>query len=610
MTRITEKQFINQFANGEGIDIKDLSEGTRAILEQTGVLSELTDIAGQDGKIKGSKELAKLFKVVDSFDKNGSSNSFERRSGEAPTRSAVVNDALLHDFNQNINRARMKGPNTAPLKSSEIQALPTHAKVINRSALKAEFDFGRPITQEQAAKLIFRDGKVPEGSKLVQGPGQNSWTAQSSDAQARQQMLAHMRAHSETIDRSKPDEFTITWPEGPQKTSTITNHKELNNDLGFKIARSYKLDAGQHWSTGSGYELKFDKPMTKAQVMETLFNKTKLESDDVKLIPADKEPTNTWQVQVTTGGFVKMNPDVSAIFSDATANTKESIAPDVPSSIRTQLENRAIPDNAVAYPKGKSHPPGAYVWEQDGYLVYVVTDGKGKNGIYDSQVLKLNSDKDSQFNKDMRYYMKEYGMPPKMAVAAYNQQWEELNRMMITGFAMALSSASPGGRNPAAEFEQFEKDMMINWRAARKGTPHETAAPRISPSEPRPVTDIGNADTMPAMKQTVDTVPPPSKQPADIGNADTLPAPGTQKPLSANDARILEIQTEHGLEKVTVAEVKRRQDAAIEWRNTEARRLSELTENTDYYRSPASFWKELSSEAQKRFGLPEGWEIL
>src|SRR5215831_7405056 len=47
------------------------------------------------------------------------------------------------------------------------------AKVTKRSD-GLNFEFGRPVSKEQAAAIIFQNGKVPSDAKLVQGPG-NSW---------------------------------------------------------------------------------------------------------------------------------------------------------------------------------------------------------------------------------------------------------------------------------------------------------------------------------------------------------------------------------------------------------------------------------------------------
>ena len=197
--------------------------------------------------------------------------------------------------------------------------------------------------------------------------------------------------------------------------------------------------------------------------MNTLFDKGKKPGkDDVKLIPDGNEPTQTWQVHLMKPGVFKLKPGMNSVFGDANVYAKESIRPDIPTSIRTHFENQTIPSNAVAHPKGKSHPPGAYVWERDGYLAYVITDGKGKNGYYNPQVLKLNSDKNSIFNKDMRYYMMENGMPPDMAVAAHTKQWDELYRMILTGFALSLATAGPVPRDGGTALELYSKNLMFH----------------------------------------------------------------------------------------------------------------------------------------------------
>ncbi len=616
MTKITKEQFINQFSGKEGIDVNDLSTDTNAFFEKLGILPELTKIAGKDGKIKGSKELSELFKVVDNFDQNGSRTSFDTTfQQEIPTPSGIINDALKSEFNRNLTAARMNGPRSVYAKTSENTALPTEARVVKKGILETEFDFGRTITQEQAAKLIFKDGKIPEGTTLMQRhPGSGIWTVQTSDDDAQERMGNHMRAHTETIDRNNPGEFWISWSDSP-KVSSVSIPKYLKNDYGFKISKSYQLDAREHWIPGTGYELNFDKPMTKDQVMKTLFKNSKeLGKDDVTLLPDGKEPTQNWQAHISATAMVNVSVGIQEIFSDATANVPNSIRPDTPPGIRAQLENHTIPSDAVAHPKGKPHPPGVYVWEQESYLVYAVSDGKGKDGFYDAQILKLDSKKDSQFNKDMRYYLKEKGMPPYPAVAAYTKQWEELNRMMLTGFAMALSSASPGGKPTSAEFEQLGKDMIMEWRSVQKTATEEASdvvasvsksAESEVGSELKSASEIGNADKLPKQTETIGTEPPQPKAQKSIGSQDTeLPAQG-----AAPDGEMIKIQTPNGSEEISIAEFQKRIDQAWEWRNAIARKLSQETEGTKDYRTPASFWPRLNEEAAKKFDLPDDWAL-
>lgn len=165
MSKVTRSDFINQFSKG-GIDVDEMSADTKATLGKLGILSELTEIAGKDGKIKGTKELSELFKVIDNFDQNGSRNSFDTTFTQGvPTPSGSLNDVLKSEFNRKLTAARMNGPMTV---DSNVQTLPTEVRVVKKGTFRTDFDFGRTITQEQAASLIFKDGKIPAGTKLIQ----------------------------------------------------------------------------------------------------------------------------------------------------------------------------------------------------------------------------------------------------------------------------------------------------------------------------------------------------------------------------------------------------------------------------------------------------------
>ena len=170
---------------------------------------------------------------------------------------------------------------TTKLASTEVNAatLPKQARVL-ASGLKTQFDFGRPLTQDEAARTIFSDGKVPNGAKLVQGPGNNNWTLQTSDTDAQQATVNKMRARTETKDYGKPNELLITWNESPTKAPTGPQRRDIKNDHGFMITKNYRLDEGQRptdqlGQIGKGYEVLFDKPMTKKEVMENYSKKTR-----------------------------------------------------------------------------------------------------------------------------------------------------------------------------------------------------------------------------------------------------------------------------------------------------------------------------------------------
>jgi hypothetical protein len=81
--------------------------------------------------------------------------------------------------------------------------LPKRAKVKPFGTSRVEYDFGAPITREQAAEAIFADGKVPHGFNLEPGPGANGWTLRAddpADLKAWQAMVNGMRARTQKVD--------------------------------------------------------------------------------------------------------------------------------------------------------------------------------------------------------------------------------------------------------------------------------------------------------------------------------------------------------------------------------------------------------------------------
>ncbi len=68
-----------------------------------------------------------------------------------------------------------------------------------------------------------------------------------------------------------------------------------------------------------GYEVVFDKPVTKAQVMDLLVGKNDLHGGVVRLTPVPKEPATVWQVAIigVDAGDAMSQPPVSAVFTDA-----------------------------------------------------------------------------------------------------------------------------------------------------------------------------------------------------------------------------------------------------------------------------------------------------
>ena len=109
MSTITRKEFVNDLSKA-GINVNDLTPETRAKLNKAGVSdAELKKIAGKDGQISGEAELNQLFKVVDRFDHNGSSNSFINKDSSGNiTTSGAVYEALKSEVDKNRAKAVSK----------------------------------------------------------------------------------------------------------------------------------------------------------------------------------------------------------------------------------------------------------------------------------------------------------------------------------------------------------------------------------------------------------------------------------------------------------------------------------------------------------------------
>lgn len=304
---------------------------------------------------------------------------------------------------------------------------------------ETNFAFSRPVTKEQAAAIIFQKGKVPADVKLEQGAG-NSWTIKvPNDFDSIHNAASHYNSHTETVvtrERTHEDLFypkpdvSFSWVGGtlPAKNP----RKDLKNDYGFVISKKYPLDEGQSpdmnvrtlVQKGPGFEVKFEKPMTKDQVMEKFFEKN-VGPRQVRLIPDGPEPATTWQVQMLDGGTIAKRPAVYA-FSDAITEAQESIPPGTPDGIRAHIENQTVPANA------RKFPPDVRVWEQDGYLVRVETNGKkGQDGYYNYDMTKLNPG-DKKGNDTMRWLMLEKGLPVRKAWGEYITHWDKLHAGMLS----------------------------------------------------------------------------------------------------------------------------------------------------------------------------------
>lgn len=516
--------------------------------------------------------------------------------------------------------------------------LPKRAKVIRLGVHRAQYDFGRPITREQAAEVLFIDGKVPSEGELVPGPGDNSWTVRSRDDDAWQATLRRMRARTQTVRQGKPnteggswnppepDEITEEWADGPSKPSTGPVRRDLNNELGFKITRNYRLDEGKSpvkhvksplgLGRGHGYELEFARPVTKAQVMDTLFGKNSLGEGTVYLKPAAAEPATTWQVHVIgVDALTAFKRPAFRAIADANTEAQESIAPDVPKGIRAHIESKTVPKGATR------HPPDVHVWEQEGFLARVETDGKGGYYTYETTAL---SDSDEASNITIRYFMVEQGMKSREAWQEYIKHWDWIHQQILMGLAAALSAGRLPGRAPA-----LPGGARVRTPSAKKPPAAGGGQPKPPPAKAAaktPDSDIGNAPTPPAPPQrpargrpldetppdirrqpTADDSAPPSGPPSSQGSS----SGGGSKPGKLNDltpkrlpdSQQITINTAQGPKQMSVGEYRGKVREANKWVSEQRQaNLGRGQKDHDH--------KAMYDEAAGKFGLNKNWQYV
>ncbi|MEO8312329.1 MAG: hypothetical protein ABI520_14250 [Caldimonas sp.] len=529
-------------------------------------------------------------------------------------------------------------PIAAPPPPATNAELPKKAKVTSLGMTRAQYDFGRPITREQAAQVLFVDGKVPGEAELVPGPGDNSWTLKAPDADAWQATLRKMKARTQTVRQGKPntdggtwnppepDEVTEEWSDGPSKPSTGPARRDLKNDLGFKITRNYRLDEGKSpvkhvksplgLGRGHGYELEFAQPVTQAQVMDTLFGKNSLGEGTVYLKTAGKEPATTWQVHVigvdALGAF-KL-PAFRAI-ADANVYAAESIAPDLPKGIRSHIESKTVPKDATR------HPPDVYAWEQEGHLVRVETDGKGGYYTYETTAL---SPSDEASNITIRYFMVEQGMKAREAWQEYVKHWEWIHQQILTALAMALSSGRLPGKAPALPTRTRIRQPSIREPAMSGPRPEPTPpvkAPRaadpeigVAPTQPappqRPVRGRPLDSTHPDVRRqpTVDDSSAPSGSPASQGSSSSGGGSPPRKlndltPKNLPEGQQITINTSKGPRQMTVGDYRGKVREANKWVSDQRQKnVGQGVTNHDH--------KAMYDEAAEKFGLNKNWQYV
>jgi hypothetical protein len=485
--------------------------------------------------------------------------------------SPSVTDAKTADA-----RARdpILGQDATGLKPGEqISAKLTTKQDITKPQAEMTFDFSKQITKDQAAAILFQRGKVPDGATLTQGKG-NQWTVQyRNNIYAKQDVVTHMNSHTESVlTRSKlPGEMfypepdvTMSWVGGAKAFSTTKvepPRRDLKNDMGFVISKHYPLDEGQSpdmnirtlVQPGPGYEVVFDKPKTAEQVKETFFEKG-VRDDQVRVIPLGKEPTTAWQVQMLDGMTPLKMPAARAI-QDSNVYAKESIPPMLPDGIKAHLQNQTVPADA------KRFEPDVYVWEQDGHIVRVETNGKkGDAGYYKYEETKLNLE-DKEGADSMRVLMLKQGLPVREAWKEFIRYWDQVNLAKM-GIVSAMSGGSfmiprmmgGGGGVPRSAWQEpigARSRANSGPEAGSPGSGGGNGGPKPSNTiveSPPPPPNIGNpGGGGPKPSNTIVESPPPPPAPFTgpnpamgekgtlVGNPPPMkpPAPGPKAPAAA-----------------------------------------------------------------------------
>jgi hypothetical protein len=558
------------------------------------------------------------------------------------------------------------GPNSG----QAIQAEVRQVKNPEGGGVAMGFEFDRPLTREQAAQVLFQGGQVPAGAKLLPGDKPTSWIVASPDLDTHQATLRKMNSRTETTDSSKPYTAKVSWTGGPNVVSTGPRRNDLKNDFGFVVAKHYPLDPGQtpdrHVKSivgkGSGYELAFDKPMTKQQVMDKLFDQSKFEKGDVKLIPVGGPPSLTWRVEIVgPDALGAVKHPMNRAFEDANVYAKTSANPDIPKGMKGHFDAKTVP------PGAKHHPPSTYVWEQDGHIAHVSTDGKGN---YSYEFTKLHPTEES-LNKTIRYFMIEKGMAPKEGWKAFSEHWDDIHRQMLMAFMGTLAGGRMPGKAPKAPTTNLPSRTPAAKPNVSAGKPSVRTGDTI-PGHPPPAPKVGTGGapkTQPDYGKTMTADPgrartqtsPAATQPdhgktmtADPGRAATQPGGGAAPPArnqgaaaggkpqgetvassggSAGDSRSqgaggpktpveirsnrlpenqqITVRTPNGPQKMTVGEYRQRHAQAEKWMSEQMQKYhwggkgpapakGSLPPNHD----------QLSKQAQEKFGLDPGWQSI
>ncbi len=477
--------------------------------------------------------------------------------------SQSVTDAKTADA-----RPPILGQDATGLKPGEtISAKLTTKQDITNPQSEMTFDFSKQITKDQATAILFQRGKVPDGATLTQGKG-NQWTVQyRNDISAKQDVVTHMNSHTESVlTRSKlPGEMfypepdvTFSWVGGAKAFNTTKvepPRRDLRNDMGFVVSKRYALDEGQspHMNLrhmvqpGPGYEVVFDKPKTADQVKDTFFEKG-VRDDQVRLIPVGKEPTGSWQVQMLDSMAELKTPAARAL-QDSNVYAKEAIAPGLPNGVKAHLQNQTVPSDA------KRFGADVFVWEQEGHIIRVETNGKkGDAGYYKYEETKLHPT-DKAGNDTMRWLMLEQGLPVRPAWQEYIKHWDQIHTGMLSmvgGTGRFMPRNMGGGGAPRSAWQE-----PISARSSRGNggpgagnpggggpKPSNTIVESPPPPPPPYIRNPGNGGPKPS--NTIVESPPPAPKPFTgpnpamgekgtlVGNPPPMkpPAPGPKAPAA------------------------------------------------------------------------------
>jgi hypothetical protein len=199
------------------------------------------------------------------------------------------------------------------------------------------------------------------------------------------------------------------------------------------------------------------------------------------------------------------------------------------------IQNQTVPANA------KKFAPDVHVWEQDGHIVRVETNGKkGDAGYYKYEQTKLHPT-DQRGNNTMRWLMMEKGLPVRTAWQEYDKHWDQIHTGMI-GMVGGAGRYMPrhvgaGGGGPRSAWQEPIAARSRNGGAGNSGNGGShagKAGPKPSntvvespPPAPKPYTGPN-----PAMgeKGTLPGNPPPMRPPAPGPKAPAAPAAPVQPP--------------------------------------------------------------------------------